>query len=238
MYTIDNFLGGFIKLKQMKNGLRVTSDAVLLAAEIPDEAEGTLLDVGCAGGIIAISIAKRAAKINAIGIDVQPELIEIACENAQINNVSLKVKFKVADIMKKETLKGCQFDFVITNPPFYSEANQNKQMEKFIANHENSPQMLENWLNASIKHLKPKGKIITINKTENLPEILTVMSKKIGNIKIKPIYSKQNKNAERIIVSGIMNSKTKLVIEEPIIVHNQNGSFTEKTEKILRYIKD
>lgn len=236
MYSVDDFLGGLVRLKQPKKGLRATSDTVLLAASVPNGATGSLLDMGCGSGIIALSIAKRAKGITALGVDIQEELINLAKENAALNGLSERAEFQKADIKEKGLLKGVMFDYVVTNPPFYSESAEytDTPLTKAVAHHEKNENFLAVWVDFAIKHLKPKGKFIMLHKADRLDDVLSLMSGRLGALTVKPLYSREDKPASRIIVSGVMNSKKALSIEPSLIVHNADGSFTEQAESILR----
>jgi tRNA1(Val) A37 N6-methylase TrmN6 len=236
LYSVDDFLGGLVRLKQPKKGLRATSDTVLLAASVPNGATGSLLDMGCGSGIIALSIAKRAKGITALGVDIQEELINLAKENAALNGLSEKAEFQKADIKEKGLLKGVMFDYVVTNPPFYSESAEytDTPLTKAVAHHEKNENFLAVWVDFAIKHLKPKGKFIMLHKADRLDDVLSLMSGRLGALTVKPLYSREDKPASRIIVSGVMNSKKALSIEPALIVHNADGSFTEQAESILR----
>ncbi len=239
MYTVDDFLGGLIHLKQPKKGVRATSDAVLLASCVPDDAKGTLLDVGCGSGILALSVAKRADGIEAVGVDIQEDLVALAKENAEINSLSDRVVFECTDVCKAGAMKGQMFDYVITNPPFYSESAEGTDMvfEKTLAHHEKNGDFLARWVDFSMKHLKPKGKFVMIHKAERLPDILALIGKRLGGVGVLPLYSAAGKAAIRVIVFGVMNSRAKMSILPPLIVHNDDGSFTEEAESILRNTK-
>ena len=52
-------------------------------------AGGSVLDVGCGGGIAAFALAPPAAHV--IGVDHQPEMLEMFAENAKKHNVSCEV---------------------------------------------------------------------------------------------------------------------------------------------------
>ena len=233
MYTIDDFLGGLVRLKQPEKGLRATSDAVLLAACVPDSAKGKLLDVGCGVGILALSTAKRAKGITTVGVDIQEELISLAKENAAINELSDRVAFLCQDIMERGFLKGETFDYVITNPPFYAENPSATPLMKAIAHHEGESGFLANWVNFSVRHLKAKGRFIMLHKAERLPEILSLLCEKLGDLSVKPLYSRKGDSASRVIVSGVLNSKKPFRVLPPLIVHESDGAFTQEAKAIL-----
>ena len=81
----------------------------------PDFSGSRVLEVGCASGGLAISIAKTARSV--IAIDIVPELIEFAEDNVKKNHPSLKDKiaFKISDL--QEFLDE-SFDFVISKDSF------------------------------------------------------------------------------------------------------------------------
>ena len=71
----------------------------------------SFLDVGCGYGFISIVLAHEL-KITGVGVDVNLRALELAKENAKLNQVS--VSFKESNIY--ENVQGT-FDLIITNPP-------------------------------------------------------------------------------------------------------------------------
>lgn len=69
----------------------------LLEKYVDDQAK--MLDVGCGSGILAVAATLLGAK-EALGVDIDNVAVKVANENAQINNVTDKVKFEVGDLTK------------------------------------------------------------------------------------------------------------------------------------------
>jgi len=61
-------------------------------------AGGSFLDVGTGTGILAIAAAKLAPNASIIGCDTDAEAIEIARENARLNDVEGRIDFRVGTI--------------------------------------------------------------------------------------------------------------------------------------------
>lgn len=103
-----------------------------------------LLDIGTGSGCIAIALKKRHPEWDVTGIDISPEAIEVAKENALRNNA--EVNFRVADIFSDkfgviepfsdgEIEEIFKYDIVVSNPPYICE-KEKKDMRPNVLNHE------------------------------------------------------------------------------------------------------
>ena len=86
-----------------------------------------VLDVGTGSGCIAIALKKAHPEWSVTGIDISPEAIEVARENARRNNVD--VHFEVADIfsdpMVNEKMVNDQMvNIIVSNPPYICESEK------------------------------------------------------------------------------------------------------------------
>ncbi|MCI0337446.1 MAG: 50S ribosomal protein L11 methyltransferase [Acidobacteria bacterium] len=73
---------------------------------------GSLLDLGTGTGILAIAAIKLAPGSRVVGIDVDPEAITVAEENATINGVADEIELEVN---KLASFRGQEFDLVLAN---------------------------------------------------------------------------------------------------------------------------
>ena len=80
-----------------------------------------VLDVGTGSGCIAIALKKAHPSWSVTGIDISPEAIAIARENARRNKVD--VNFQVADIFDFNE-KNPKYDVVVSNPPYICESEK------------------------------------------------------------------------------------------------------------------
>jgi ribosomal protein L11 methyltransferase len=78
-------------------GQHETTRLCLAAIERIVQPGGTVLDVGCGSGILAIAAAKLGAG-HAIAVDVDPEAIRVTEENATINEVNSKIEAAVGSL--------------------------------------------------------------------------------------------------------------------------------------------
>ena len=82
-----------------------------------------VLDIGTGSGCIAIALKKAHPEWQVTGIDISPDAIEVAKENALRNNV--EVNFQIADIFNLQSpISNLQYDIVVSNPPYICESEK------------------------------------------------------------------------------------------------------------------
>ena len=236
-YSEDYLLDKKVKIYQPLDGYRASSDAVLLSATVNFQSDKIkILDVGSGTGAISLCLAKRlGSQVEIYGVDIQPELVQLANYSAEQNNFS-NVKFVNRDIREKindEQIQPCSFDVVISNPP-YSEHDMPSPNKSKAAAHNHSNFSLNEWLKLCLKMAKPFGYIYLINRAEALPQICTSLQGKAGGITILPVYSKQEQNAKRVIIKAQKDSKAPGVILPSFYVHETDGKYSIQAQKILR----
>lgn len=232
--TIDDFLGGKIKLAQEKEGYRVTSDSVLLASAVQVKENETVLDVGTGNGVVLFCLAARQKNLQMTGMDIQPDLIKLAQENNRINDKD--INFVIDDVLaKKGIIHGLQFHHVVTNPPFYREGCARLNEQQKIAFHESIP--LEKWIRFCLKHIRAGGTFTMIHQMTALPDILSCLKQtKLGGVEVIPLVKDSISPAKRVIVRGILGSKKPFLLRNPFVLHKENEcDYTAKAEQILRH---
>jgi len=238
-YSEDYLLDKKVKILQPLNGYRASSDAVLLAAAVSAQtksAEVKILDVGAGTGAISLCLAARLENaVHICGVEIQPELAELANASATQNNFA-NLAFINTDIRDKKAqniLPPCSFDVVVTNPPYSEHDMPSPNLSKATA-HNHNDFGLQEWLAFCLKMCKPFGYIYMVNRAEALPTICASLHNKAGGITVLPVYSKQKQDAKRIIVRVQKDSKAPCVILPPFYVHQENGQYSSAAQKILR----
>ncbi len=83
-----------------------------------------IIDVGTGSGCIAIVLASELASAEVHASDISAQALEIARANAARLGFAGRIQFHHADLL--QGLPEQQFDFVVSNPPYVSEAEPEK----------------------------------------------------------------------------------------------------------------
>lgn len=233
-FTNDYLLNKKVRILQPVDGYRASSDAVLLASLIENiKLSDTILDVGSGTGAVSLCLAYRFPENHITGLEIQPQLADLAKQSADINNFANLVYYQADIRQKKLPVSPCFFNHVITNPPYSEHDRPSPNLSKALA-HNHTDFTLNEWLKFCLKMLKPFGKIYLINRVEAIDEILNTFSKRAGGIKIIPVYSKPGQQAKRILISAQKDSKAPTVICPPFYMYNSDGTYTRAADEILR----
>ena len=102
----------------------------------PPPGELSILDIGTGSGCIAIDLKKRMPFARITAIDVSPDALEVARENATEHHCDLE--FLRCDILRKEDRSELgQYDVIISNPPYVTESDK-KMMKPNVTEFEPS----------------------------------------------------------------------------------------------------
>ncbi len=226
-----------LRLKQIPEGFRTSIDAVLLAAACPAKEGQHILDLGCGVGSAGLCALYRVPDTRLTGIDVLPDHIALAQENAKINHKDQRADFIAVDIRDFEsTLKG-GFDHVICNPPYLESGSyipSPHQKKQIAIGHGEDDIDLKDWIDAAHRNLKSGGGFTLVHRADMVDKIIRDFGKRFGAIEIIPLWPKLSYPAKRVIIRAIKDRKSPAKIHPGVVLHNSDGGYTKAAEKILR----
>ncbi|MBQ8465869.1 MAG: methyltransferase [Alphaproteobacteria bacterium] len=235
-YTQDYLLDKRVKIFQPVNGYRASTDAIMVSSLVHKIKENDkILDVGSGTGAISLCLAERFKTQNPqiIGLELQPELTALSNLSAQANHFENILHYFQCHIKNKpDFIKPCSFQHVISNPPYTDHDMPSPNASKAQA-HNHTDFNLNEWIQFCIKMLAPQGMFYMINRAEAVDDILFAIHKKLGNIKIIPLFTKDLSKAKRVMIVAKKDSKAPTEILPAFIVHSDEG-YTPKAFDILR----
>jgi tRNA1(Val) A37 N6-methylase TrmN6 len=228
--TEDALLGGRVRLLQPARGYRVAVDAVLLAAAIDAGPGQRVLDLGAGVGAVGLCLAARVADCSVVGVELQPELADLARRNAELNGMTARVTTVIHDLAQPLPDLGL-FDYVATNPPYMAAAvaDPSPERSKALATVESSAD-LARWLAVAVHAAQPAGGLLLIHRSDRLDEAVDrLIELGWGDVTIKHLPP-----APRVLVRARRSAAPRRQIAAPLLLHRPEGGYTEAAEAILR----
>ncbi|PKQ66240.1 protein-(glutamine-N5) methyltransferase, release factor-specific [Labilibaculum manganireducens] len=152
-----------------------------------------ILDIGTGSGCIPISLAKNLKNAHVSSADISAEAIEKAKENAKFNQVD--VHFFHRDILNWKNFDWDNFDIIVSNPPYVTEAEKSK-MEKNVLDYEphtalfvtdHDPLLFYRTIaELALLHLKKGGKLyFEINESLGNEMVILLKQKGFNSIRLR-----------------------------------------------------
>ena len=225
-----------LKIYQNTDWFSFSIDSVLLANFVRLNNKMKILDM-CTGNAPIPLFLSTKTKSKITGVEIQKEIYDLAVKSVKINNLDNQINILNKDIKKISNIfETDTFDLITCNPPYFrleekSLTNENEIKRK--ARHE-VELCLDDIFKCAKKVLKNNGKIALVHRTNRLVEIISSM--KQNNIEPKRlqfIFPFASSNSNLVLIEGSKNGNPGVIVENDIIVHNDDGSYTENINKIF-----
>lgn len=235
--TCDDILYGRLKLLQPVNGPRVNLDTMLLADWVKVRSgRSRFLEAGCAAGAISLLLALRHRNFHITGLEIQPELIELARLNAKSNNLTGKTDFIKGDLRDPDILPREYFDGLVINPPYGSleHGRASPDSSRSTARHELTCTP-DDVAELASRVLRSRGRLFAIFTSERLDVFLSSMrSRKIYPKRLRPVYPYEGKNSGVFLVECIRNGGEGMSILPALVVRDCEGRYTHEVMKAYK----
>ena len=234
--TLD-VLGGDqgLRLYQPRQGHRFGIEAVLLAFFATLRKNDRVVDLGTGVGILLLIIARRTKAKTLIGIEIQPELVEIARKNAQMNQVGLEVvqgDFRRMD----QYLPPASAEVVVSNPPFgqIGRGRVSPDPSRALARHDIEGGFKD--VVAAARHcLKDGGRLALIGPATRVADIFFEMRQ--GGIepkRMRAVQGREGEPARLVLIEGVKGGGVECLIEQGLnIFEGQGGEYGPEVEEML-----
>lgn len=223
-------LGGRVRLLQPTEGYRAAIDPVLLAAAVPDGRWTTALDVGVGTGAALLCLRARLGPRAITGLELLPDHADLAERALALNGFDDCAI--VRGDLRDRPLAGRSFDQVLTNPPFHGPGTASPHAGRATAHMEEMP--LEDWLDACLRLLVPRGGLTVIHRADRLDAILAALHGRAGAVEIIPLWPKAGLAAKRVIVRARKGLKSPATLLPGLVLHAADGGYTAAAEAVLR----
>ena len=236
---LDDLQINNLKIIQNKDGFCFGIDSILLSEFARDIRKGSsVIDLGTGTGIIGFLLLAKTEIKDITGIEVQPEVAEMASRSIVMNN--LEKKFKIINCNVKDILANVNresFDVVVTNPPYkkINTGGKNDNEKKMISRHEILADIFD-FIQSAKLVLKDKGCLYMVHRPERLSDIICgLRENKLEPKKIRMVYSREDSDeAKLVLIKAVKNGGEFLKIEKPLYIYKNNGEYTDEVLEIYK----
>jgi tRNA1Val (adenine37-N6)-methyltransferase len=241
--TLDDLLGGRLKVLQKKKGYRFSLDSILLAHFARIRPDSRFVELGLGSGVISLILCYRTG-CAAAGLELQEQLADMAARSFRMNRLDHLMEIIRCDLREiKKAMPAGGFDAVVFNPPYRRKGSGriSPNSEKALARHELSGTLAD--FVAAAEYLAAKaGSVFTVYPATRGVELIS----RFRNAGIEPkrmrmVHSTERSAAEFILLEAVKGGGEELEIMPPLFVYKGRGEgqgegrgeYTPETESIF-----
>lgn len=215
---------------------RFGTDAFLLAYYAGIRSTSTVCDLCTGCGIIPLIFCKNANPKLIYAMDIQEEAITLLQKTVEENSLQDVVKPILCDLrsISQDVMKYESVDIVTANPPYMTGGSGfTKESEaQAIARHELMC-TVEDVCAAAAKLLKYGGSLKMCHRPERLSDVICAMrSNHIEPKSISFVFNSTNDKPWLFLISGKKGANPGMIVEKPMILRNDDKSYTEEYSRI------
>jgi release factor glutamine methyltransferase len=136
-------------------------DSLLLLRHVKALVQGAVLDMGTGSGIQAIAAAQKPEVSRVLAVDIDPEAVQSAKQNAEEAEVSHKTSIVLGELFMGVGHE--RFDWIIFNPPYLP--SEGAADEVSWVGGARGCEIIERFLSEAPDHLEPNGAILMVYST-------------------------------------------------------------------------
>ncbi|MDO4288290.1 MAG: tRNA1(Val) (adenine(37)-N6)-methyltransferase [Eubacterium sp.] len=228
---LEDLGAGGLKIIQNPEYFCFGIDAVLLAwfASQAVRRRSKVIDLGTGTGIIPLLLWAKT-EVQAIdALEIQPNMVEMARRSVAINGLEEKIRIYEMDLRSPDpAVIGANYDIITSNPPYMKAAQgfRHSAQTQAIARHELLCSIGDVALFAK-RHLKDRGKIFLVHRADRIADIICALREEGVEVKrIQFVHPYSRKPANLVLVEGMKRGQPGLRAEKPLVVYNEDGSYT------------
>ena len=213
-------------------------DAVLLSGFAVVKKGERVLDMGTGTGIIPILLEAKTEGKEFVGLEIQPDMADMARRSVSYNHLEEKISIITGDI-KEASLRfgGASFDVVTTNPPYMNQNHglKNPDLPKAIARHELLC-TFEDIAREAARVLRPGGRFYMVHRPGRLVELIhTLRAHRLEPKRMKLVHPFVGEEANMVLLEAFKGGNPQMRIEAPLVIYKEPGVYTEEIYTIYGY---
>jgi tRNA1Val (adenine37-N6)-methyltransferase len=229
--TRDAFFYGRIRIIQKKKGYRFSVDAVLLADFVEIRPGDVCLELGTGNGIVSLLLSvKPFGRVT--GLEIQPDLAELARRNVLLNRLGDRIEILTADLRDFRPPAG--FDVVFSNPPYFRRRGGvlSPCPEKSIAKHEIACD-ISDIMRKTRECLKADGRAYFIYPDQRRKDFMQAVEHRgLAVRKIRDVLARKDA-PPKLFLAACGPGEERPEILPPLVLFGADGKYTAEAEAVF-----
>ena len=225
---------------------RFNTDTILLAHFAAPKRGERCADFGTGCGAIPLIWLARYEPAQICGVEIQPDACELVRQSAEHCGVADHLRVLNLDLRqlpqsrpRDPWLENC--DLISCNPPYKAQGTgiENPEQGKRMARHEETCTM-EDVAHAAASCLRYGGRLCLCQRPERLTDIFTALcANGLEPKRLRFVQARVGKAPKLFLLQARKNGQPGgLLVEPPLILHNEDGTFTQEMLEIYGSYKE
>lgn len=225
---------GIVHITQQKKGVRFTLDSLLLADFCRIKPRDKVLEPGAGAGVISLLLARKFPQARFVADEVEPGAYELLLRNIENNGLLKNIVPMNTDLLDLHSSLPLQsFEVIVANPP-YTKAGSGRTSpfpDRHLAR-QGQTAPIDAWLGLK-ELLKNKGRYFLVFPASRAAELLALLRiRDLEPKRLRFVHPHVHKPASLVLVEAIRSAGVGLDVLPPLIVHEQDGGYTEEVREI------
>lgn len=217
-------------IRQTDNAMKVGTDAMVLGALVRPEGKQLGLDIGAGTGVLSLMVAQRNTEISIDALELDVSSSKECAVNFENSDWSNRLNALNGDFLEFDFSK--QYDFIVSNPPYFQSRLENNDERKAAARHE-SYLPLEPMVDRVAQLLSDEGDFWAIFPAEVQEEWSKVCNAAgLYATHITRIHGKDGLPANRIVCCYAKTKRASAL--NHLTIRDQSGKYTEAYIELTR----
>jgi tRNA1(Val) A37 N6-methylase TrmN6 len=188
-------------------------------------------ELGSGAGVASLCLACRIPQVRVTGIEIDPELVALANENAQRNGMADRVTFECADVASLGNRAA--FDHVFFNPPFHpASGEESPNVGRDLAMRD-AANAIADWTRSALAVTRTEGTVTAILRADRADEMIAAGDGR--GVVLFPLFARNGEAPKRMIVQFQKGNLNPLHLMAGLVLHEQDGGNTKAAEAVLRH---
>lgn len=225
---------GTVFITQQKKGFRFTLDSLLLADFCRLKPKDRVLEPGAGTGVISLLLARKFSQARFVADEVEPGAYGLLLHNIEDNGLAENIVPVNADISDlSSSISPHAFDVIVANPP-YAKVGAGRTSpfpdRRLARQTETAP--IDAWLDLK-DLLKNKGRFFLVFPASRAAELMELLcTRDLEPKRLRFVHPYAQKPASLVLVEAMRSAGVGLDVLPPLIVHEQDGGYTEEVRDI------